>query len=771
MSDLTLEDLPLEERRALPHNHPLLNEYADRMSEKIGMPGFITALKNAGEQSESQGAMSLSPKGAQGVMQFIPGTAKRYGLTDPSDPLASIDAAGRYTADNMKLLNTQDPGLLAAAYNAGENRKDIKSGRVPNIPETKNYVGRVNKYMGDQLSAADVPSDALSIEDLPPGVQRTINVGNVKKGVALSNPAQGGNTPLRVWNPFGKDLEVPSTEGINNTFAGLGKFMTDTVTGTGQVIKDTGNWAGGKLGSGPIFKNDGRNDVAETEARDAPLMDTKAGMGGYLGGALLSTAIPGTQLGKSWLATKAASYLPGALKTLAPLSLTGASLSALAPVSNDGERTRNAEIGAAAGPLATVLGSTALGAGKWVGNKAGQTVVGRDVADGAKTIWNALPDMPNIPGLIGKSFNRSLPPEQAQMVNTAMDAGVPIYASQLRSPKSSLSGGRTSGQREALDSAIAKSFGEDTSNLTTAFPAAASRLSDTYNKLLDNKTIPLGWDHVADLKALAQYNTARMPRFAPSAQLDDQIQRATAAAMSGQPMSGRDYQNIMREYKGIANSMAHRTENSPADLYGARGVTQLMDSLERQATKTMSPEEMALFRKTNREWRNMSQLEPLLPKDVNGNINPKALASLLARKRADEYIYGKGDQYLPDLSKFGNTFMDLSGQPSRGWIAGTKHKLSQAAPFMIGSGAEGMVVGSQLPQADEGSGLIMKGLPYAAGIGGSMVLNSMIAKGMNPRLRPSDLKIPQGALGELFRRAEPGTAAAITLNAAGRGNE
>ena len=261
-----------------------------------------------------------------------------------------------------------------------------------------------------------------------------------------------------------------------------------------------------------------------------------------------------------------------------------------------------------------------------------------------------------------------------------------------------------------------------------------------------------------------------MPRFAPSAQLDDQIQRATAAAMSGQPMSGRDYQNIMREYKGIANSMAHRTDSSPADLYGARGVTQLMDSLERQAAKTMTPEEIALFRTTNRQWRNMSQLEPLVPKDANGNINPKALASLLARKRSEEYIYGNGDQYLPDLAKFGNTFMDLSGQPHRGFIAGAKHKLSQATPFMIGSGVEGTVVGSQLPQADEGSGLLMKGLPYGVGIGGALAINSMIAKGMNPRLRPSDLKLPQGALGELFRRAEPGAAAAITLNASRRGD-
>ena len=101
----------------------------------------------------------VSPKGARGMMQFMPGTAARYGLNNPLDPVASIDAAARY----VRFLTHRFGGrvdLVLAGYNAGEGAVDafrygrrlvlstgkvinpsgLTTGGVPPYRETKNYV-------------------------------------------------------------------------------------------------------------------------------------------------------------------------------------------------------------------------------------------------------------------------------------------------------------------------------------------------------------------------------------------------------------------------------------------------------------------------------------------------------------------------------------------------------------------------------------------------------------------------------------------------------
>jgi soluble lytic murein transglycosylase-like protein len=87
---------------------------------------------------------SVSPKGARGMMQFIPATGRRYGLftrRDLHDPVRSIDAAARYVRD----LNAMFGGridLVLAGYNAGEYAVVNSRYRVPPYRETRNYVER-----------------------------------------------------------------------------------------------------------------------------------------------------------------------------------------------------------------------------------------------------------------------------------------------------------------------------------------------------------------------------------------------------------------------------------------------------------------------------------------------------------------------------------------------------------------------------------------------------------------------------------------------------
>lgn len=81
---------------------------------------------------------AVSWKGAQGLMQLMPGTAEQLGVKDPFDPSQSVEAGTRLLKQLLTKYNN-DVSLALAAYNAGEGRVD-KDGGVPQIPETQNYV-------------------------------------------------------------------------------------------------------------------------------------------------------------------------------------------------------------------------------------------------------------------------------------------------------------------------------------------------------------------------------------------------------------------------------------------------------------------------------------------------------------------------------------------------------------------------------------------------------------------------------------------------------
>src|ERR1051325_997396 len=80
---------------------------------------------------------AISPKGARGPMQFMPETAAQYGLNNPHDPKAAIDAAARYFRDLLRKFDGRIY-LAFAAYNAGEGTVEaFRNGRVLRISKGK----------------------------------------------------------------------------------------------------------------------------------------------------------------------------------------------------------------------------------------------------------------------------------------------------------------------------------------------------------------------------------------------------------------------------------------------------------------------------------------------------------------------------------------------------------------------------------------------------------------------------------------------------------
>ena len=88
---------------------------------------------------------AISRAGAVGLMQLMPETAKRYGVSNRRNPKQNIYGGSRYLRDLLKLFDN-NVILALAAYNAGEGAVKKYGNKIPPYKETRNYVNKVIKY-------------------------------------------------------------------------------------------------------------------------------------------------------------------------------------------------------------------------------------------------------------------------------------------------------------------------------------------------------------------------------------------------------------------------------------------------------------------------------------------------------------------------------------------------------------------------------------------------------------------------------------------------
>lgn len=108
---------------------------------------------------------AVSPKGAQGLMQLMPSTARRLGVNNSFDPRENIHGGVKY----LKFLQEtfKDDRLAIAAYNAGEGAV-AKYQNVPPYRETMSYVAEVGKRYGKARKAAEAKSKAAVAVQIKP---------------------------------------------------------------------------------------------------------------------------------------------------------------------------------------------------------------------------------------------------------------------------------------------------------------------------------------------------------------------------------------------------------------------------------------------------------------------------------------------------------------------------------------------------------------------------------------------------------------------------
>jgi hypothetical protein len=138
---------------------PKLDSLIKQSGSKYGVDPYLIFCVM--EQESHFNARALSPKGARGLMQLMPGTSARFGVRRPSDPAQNIAGGTRYLKQLIERFNGRID-LVLASYNAGEGAV-MKFGRkVPPYRETRDYVKRIS-YRYRRNQKAPTKTDVVAV--------------------------------------------------------------------------------------------------------------------------------------------------------------------------------------------------------------------------------------------------------------------------------------------------------------------------------------------------------------------------------------------------------------------------------------------------------------------------------------------------------------------------------------------------------------------------------------------------------------------------------
>ena len=221
-------------------NRPTLQQYARQLETELGLP---TGIADTLVKAESGGnPYAVSPKGAIGLTQLMPDTAKELGV-NPNDPYDNLKGGLTYYAKHYNKFN-QNPVLAAAAYNAGPNSIGLKSRDTTKLPqETQDYMSKFTGYLNKPVktSLSQEEAIALGLEEAPQPKQlsheEAVNLG-------LEQPTGKELSPSEA---IALGLEEPRTltgalkESAGNIPSSIGKTAIDTAKAIIHPIDTAGS--------------------------------------------------------------------------------------------------------------------------------------------------------------------------------------------------------------------------------------------------------------------------------------------------------------------------------------------------------------------------------------------------------------------------------------------------------------------------------------------------------------------------------------------------
>jgi len=532
-----------------------------------------------------------------------------------------------------------------------------------------------------------------------------------------------------------------------------GMDRTDrALVGAGKMFSDFGR------GVGQIFGATPQGEIDEVARRDAPIMRDPWGLTGYIGGsAIASSPLTG---GLGALAN---------VKRLGPVArllanryglgaAAGAGWSSLQPVESGSSRGAQAAVGGLGGLVGTALGQGTNALVRGAGTYASAAV--RALADKAEQAGIPL-------RAADISQSKALHALQGILDHT------PFSGAQQRE-----------GAQKAFTKAITRTLGEDSDDMLAALRASRSRNEQVYDVVTGRNKAEFD-PAVHGQKLLDAFNKFKARDVSEgktvSQQLDDYLANLVDPAnavlnpRTGKfEMSGKLYKDFRSEAATLARSYkkAGETGSNPQGAQLATFYNAVKEQLDHSLrnSRTMSAGDKAALKKADKEWGNMRTLENLAPKDASGDVDFSALAKVMNRRDANNiynrsaFVYGRGDQTLPDIARIGTQFLERGDVHPR--LAPWMHKAAHAAPYALGVPALG--AGLYSLNAHEEHPLLstigeLGGLALASKGAGSVLNSQWFAKGAAPWIQKAvssgnevfGNQVPRATLDALLRRGAP----------------
>lgn len=656
-------------------------------------------------QESAGNPMAVSSKGAAGIMQIMPDTARQpgYGVTplqgwDGVDPrTASVEEQIRFGTDYLNAMAKEHGGdtrLALAAYNAGPGAVQAAGGQVPNYKETQDYVNKIAPTaQGVQVAentATDwrtrakpiTMNDATAVNTMPAAAATATNQAPTNDWRSRAKPIEASpvaTQPTDDWKSRAKPIQIEAPGRDMGATAAFVQGANSAVPFGERVAAGLGA-VGAKAYDKTIGDNVTEGQSISDLYRDA--RDSQNKTAGAHSGAYTAGAVTGIAATLPLLSTK---VLTGTRATTGVRGAVNAIPEALGAVGN---YVRGGQVAADAGTAAKVANVTGkavraatisapTGALYGYGNSRNDLNSEGAVSDAKSgaVVSAALGAAVPIAGAALKSIPKpNISPAIKELAATAKNKfGIDLALDQIsptnvRSTVQKISQNIPGSGVEAFQEkqatqwmrGVAKTLGEDSDNLAPeVITNYLKRASDDFSAPLAGKTIKFSQKDInglADITASAGKKVSSNLADVVKNNVDDVLKNLSEFKVGN---------GGVREVPGerLASLRSQLVQDLPSIEGGARQqVAKIIDKLDEVIDTHLSPEEIQQLSNARLQWRNFRTLEPLLEKSTDGTINPTQLMQKVASSKYIKAARKKvGEDDLVDLAKIGKQFLVKKG--------------------------------------------------------------------------------------------------------------